>query len=90
MTRLDGVFSRDGGAQRYVTERLRERGAEILEWLDAGARIYICGRASTLGRSSEQALLDLLQQGRGLTADGARQELERWSAEGILHRDLFD
>lgn len=90
LTRLDGVFSRDGGAQRYVTERLRERGAEILEWLDAGARIYICGRASTLGRSSEQALLDLLQQGRGLTADGARQELERWSAEGILHRDLFD
>jgi len=90
LTRLDALFSRDGEAQRYVTERLLEQGDEVLQWLDRGGQLYICGRASTLGRSSEEALLALLQQQRGLSADAAREQLERWSADGVLHRDLFD
>lgn len=90
LTRLDALFSRDGNAQRYVTERLIEKGAEVLDWLDSGAQLYICGRASTLGRSSEEALIRMLQQQRGLSAQAAEEQLEHWSAEGILHRDLFD
>jgi sulfite reductase (NADPH) flavoprotein alpha-component len=65
-------------------------GAQLLEWIDAGAALYICGRASTLGRSSEDALLTVLERERGLSTQAAREQLELWSAEGVLCRDLFD
>jgi sulfite reductase (NADPH) flavoprotein alpha-component len=90
LTRLDTLFSRDGEAQRYVTERMMACGAQLLEWIDAGAALYICGRASTLGRSSEDALLTVLERERGLSTQAAREQLELWSAEGVLCRDLFD
>lgn len=89
ITDLDTVFSRDGGTQRYITERLEQCGDKLLEWLDRGAALYICGRASTLGRGVDEVLVRLLQ-GRGMGLLEAEAELERWSREGLMHRDLFD
>ena len=89
ITDLDAVFSRDGGAQRYITERLEQCGDKLLEWLDRGAALYICGRASTLGRGVDEVLIRLLQD-RGMSLLEAEAELERWSREGLMHRDLFD
>ncbi len=89
ITDLDTVFSRDGGAQRYITERLEQRGDKLLEWINQGASLYICGRASTLGKGIDKVLLRLLQE-RGMTLTEAQSELASWSDRGVMHRDLFD
>lgn len=39
------AFSRDG-PKKYVQDRVGEHAAEVLELLDAGANMYICGKAS--------------------------------------------
>lgn len=89
ITELDTVFSRDGQAQRYITERIESKGDQLLEWIDRGAALYICGRASTLGKGIDAVLIRLLQR-RGASEAEAEDELARWEEQGILHRDLFD
>ncbi len=89
ITDLDTVFSRDGGPQRYITERLQQRGEQLLEWMNQGASLYICGRASTLGKGMDRVLHAVLTD-HGFSKDEARVELARWEAEGQVHRDLFD
>lgn len=89
ITDLDTVFSRDGGPQRYITERLEQCGDKLLDWINRGASLYICGRASTLGKGIDEVLVRLLQ-GQGMTQDAAQTELARWSEQGVMHRDLFD
>lgn len=89
ITDLDTVFSRDGGPQRYITERLEQQGDKLLDWINRGAALYICGRASTLGKGIDSVLLKLLQQ-QGMSVEGAKAELARWSQQEVMHRDLFD
>ncbi|MCH2242537.1 MAG: hypothetical protein MK041_11565, partial [Aquabacterium sp.] len=88
--RLDAVFSRDGGPQRYVQDLLREHGAELARWLiERDAVLSVCGRASTLGRMLDPALQELLQRHAGLSAQAAQARLQDWAASGKLRRDLF-
>ena len=39
--RLDLAFSRDQAGKVYVQQRLRERGAEVYDWLQNGAHFYV-------------------------------------------------
>ncbi|AWH28371.1 sulfite reductase subunit alpha [Stenotrophomonas sp. YAU14A_MKIMI4_1] len=43
LQRLDAVFSRDGGAHRYVQDRLLAEAATLRQWVDEGATILVCG-----------------------------------------------
>ncbi|MBN5035211.1 flavodoxin domain-containing protein [Stenotrophomonas maltophilia] len=43
LARLDAVFSRDGGAHRYVQDRLQAEAATLRQWVDEGATILVCG-----------------------------------------------
>ncbi|MBR9828170.1 MAG: nitric oxide synthase [Oceanospirillales bacterium] len=89
ITDLDTVFSRDGGGQRYISERLEQHGDKLLDWIGRGAALYVCGRASTLGKSVDEALIKVLCK-RGMSDASAHAELERWRDEGVMHCDLFD
>lgn len=40
LARLDAVFSRDGGAHRYVQDRLLAEAATLRRWVDEGATIW--------------------------------------------------
>ena len=91
LTRLDTAFSRDEGGA-YAQERLRERAAEVVDLLARqDGVLYVCGRASTLGKGVEAALLEILVE-QELAADraGAERLVARWEAEGRIRRDLFD
>ncbi|MCB1686509.1 MAG: flavodoxin domain-containing protein, partial [Pseudomonadales bacterium] len=42
LTRHDVAFSRDQQAKVYVQDRIRERGADLFDWLERGAHLYLC------------------------------------------------
>lgn len=88
LARLDTAFSRDPRDGAYIQDRIRENGAEILDWLlRRRALLYTCGRASTVGAQVEAALLELVARyGGGLDPQAT---LERWKAEGTLRVDAF-
>lgn len=90
ISRLDTAFSRDPEDRHYVTDRLREAGAEVMGWIEKGARVYICGRASTLGRSADEAFIALIAERYGLDDAAAQQKLDSLVVQGSISRDLFD
>ncbi|MBO0677231.1 sulfite reductase flavoprotein subunit alpha [Mycolicibacterium sp. S2-37] len=71
LTRLDLAFSRDGAAKLYVQQRMRENAAELFDWLQDGAHLYVCGDAERMARDVDAALREIVADRGGFDADGA-------------------
>jgi sulfite reductase (NADPH) flavoprotein alpha-component len=72
LEQLDRVFSRDGGVHRYVQHALRAQSQRLLEWIDAGAALYVCGSLEGMAPGVDEVLRDVLGDARveGLLATG--------------------
>lgn len=59
LTKVDLVYSRvdDGG---YVQDRLRQRALAVVDWVDRGAVIMVCGARQGMGEGVNRALIDIL------------------------------
>jgi sulfite reductase (NADPH) flavoprotein alpha-component len=60
LTRLTLAWSRDGNEKIYVQDRMREEGAELFAWLEAGAHFYICGDAKRMAKDVERTLVEIV------------------------------
>lgn len=89
LTRIDLAFSRDQAEKIYVQHRLIERGAELYDWIQAGAHLYVCGDATHMARDVHKALLDIARDQGGLDDDGAKQWLDDLAAQGRYARDVY-
>ncbi len=89
LTRLDTAFSRDAGAKVYVQQRLAERSAELWQWLEEGAAIYVCGDALRMAKDVDAALLDILVKEGHMSIAKAQLELRHWGANGRYLRDVY-
>ena len=87
--RIDLAFSRDQAHKAYVQDRLRERGAEVLAWLEGGAHVYVCGDATRMARDVHAALLDIIATHGGRSAEDAAGYLDDLQAQGRYARDVY-
>ncbi|KAF2630627.1 cytochrome P450 reductase 2 [Macroventuria anomochaeta] len=67
------AFSRDG-PKTYVQDRVGEYAAEVLELLDAGANMYICGKAS-MAREVDMKMEDAVSKAKSL----GETEVKAWA-----------
>ena len=79
LSHLDRVFSRDGGAHRYVQDVLRANGSRLREWLDDGAAIYVCGSLEGMAPGVDAVLVELLGQA----------QVDALLAAGRYRRDVY-
>lgn len=79
LPRLDRVFSRDGGAHRYVQDRLLAAADELRAWVADGAILYVCGSAQGMGSGVDAVLAEVL---------GA-DALDALIADGRYRRDVY-
>lgn len=87
--RLDVAFSRDQAAKIYVQHRLRENGAELFRWLEDGAHLYVCGDAERMAHDVHAALLEIVAQHGGRSADGAKDYVAELVAQKRYARDVY-
>ena len=87
--RLDVAFSRDQETKQYVQPRLLERGADVFRWLEAGARLYVCGDASRMAGDVHDALIEILVTHGGRDRQAADVELKEWRRAGRYQRDVY-
>jgi len=87
--RLDLAFSRDQREKIYVQHRLRERGAELYDWLSAGAYLYVCGDAEAMAKDVHATLIDIAQVHGGRSPEGAREWLDDLLKQGRYARDVY-
>ena len=64
LSRWDAVYSRDGGAHRYVQDALRAATPILREWVDAGASIYVCGSLQGMAPAVDAVIEEALGAGR--------------------------
>ncbi|WP_147654142.1 assimilatory sulfite reductase (NADPH) flavoprotein subunit [Vulcaniibacterium gelatinicum] len=86
--RLDLAFSRDQAEKHYVQHRLREHGRTLYAWLENGAHLYVCG-ATRMGRDVHAALLALVAEHGGRSAEDAADYLDALQRQGRYARDVY-
>jgi sulfite reductase (NADPH) flavoprotein alpha-component len=89
LTRLSTAWSRDGDRKVYVQDRMREAGAELWSWLDAGAHFYVCGDAKRMARDVDAALISIAASHGGKSGAAAKDFLAALKAAGRYQADVY-
>ncbi|MBV2130419.1 assimilatory sulfite reductase (NADPH) flavoprotein subunit [Arsukibacterium indicum] len=89
LTKLDVAFSRDSAQKVYVQDKLRKHAAEVYQWLEQGAHVYICGDANRMAKDVHQALLEIVQQQGSKTAEQAQQYLDELRVAKRYQKDVY-
>ena len=89
LDRLDLAFSRDQQHKLYVQHKLREHGRELYAWLESGAHLYVCGDATRMAKDVHSALLEVVSEHGGKSAEDANDYLNALQATGRYARDVY-
>jgi sulfite reductase (NADPH) flavoprotein alpha-component len=89
LTKLNVAFSRDQAQKVYVQDKLRQYGSEVWQWLQNGAHLYICGDANRMAKDVQQALIDIVQQYGGKTAEQAQTYLDELRVAKRYQKDVY-
>lgn len=89
LERMSVAFSRDQASKIYVQDRLLEAGAEVYQWLQTGAHLYVCGDMHGMAKDVHQALLNIAIQHGNKTPEQAHDWLELLITEHRYQRDVY-
>lgn len=89
VNRLDVAFSRDQVEKVYVQHRLLEHGAEVWQWLQDGAHVYVCGDANRMAKDVHDALLTIVEQQGQQTREQAEQYLNELRKSKRYQKDVY-
>jgi sulfite reductase (NADPH) flavoprotein alpha-component len=89
LTRLDTAFSRDGGEKVYVQHRLIEHGRTLLDWLESGAHVFVCGDAKRMASDVDKALHQVVQTHGAMSGDAAKAYVQALTKSGRYRRDVY-
>jgi sulfite reductase (NADPH) flavoprotein alpha-component len=89
LSRIDVAFSRDQPEKIYVQQRLWERRADILNWVDEGAHIYICGDEKGMARDVDAALARILAEAARGDDEAGKAKLKELAKAGRYQRDVY-
>ena len=89
LQRISLAFSRDQADKIYVQDRMLEEAAELWSWLERGAHLYVCGDESRMAKDVHQALLTIIEQQGGKSADEAAAFLDQLRRDGRYQKDVY-
>lgn len=89
LTRADLAWSRQGEHKVYVQHKLQEAGADVWQWLQEGAHVYVCGDATRMARDVENTLLDIIRTHGRLDEDDADDYLNTLREDRRYQRDVY-
>jgi len=89
LTRVSCAWSRDQADKVYVQDRMREQGAQVWEWLQGGAHVFVCGDAIGMAPGVHQALHDVAREHGGLGEEAAAAYVQGLVDEHRYHRDVY-
>lgn len=87
--RIDTAFSRDQEEKIYVQQRIRERGREIVQWLQDGAYFFVCGDAQSMAKDVDNTLHEIVSQYGGLSTDQAKACIKQLRQDKRYLRDVY-
>ena len=89
LQKLDTAFSRDQKQKIYVQNRVKEQAKEILEWIDNGAYLYVCGQKNGMSTDVENTLVEIIATEKDIDTETAKNYLEKLEEEGRYQKDVY-
>jgi sulfite reductase (NADPH) flavoprotein alpha-component len=88
LSRIDVAFSRDQAEKHYVQDEILRGSAEIADWIDRGAYIFVCGDKTSMAPDVDRALTSVLAAATGSEAGGV-EALASLKASGRYVKDVY-
>lgn len=89
LTRINTAFSRDQEEKVYVQHKMLVHGAELYDWLENGASLYVCGTREPMSVDVEQALLRIVAEHGNRTDAEAEAYLEDLKETSRYQKDVY-
>ena len=89
LNKVSTAWSRQGKEKVYVQHKLRENAADVWQWLQNGAHVYVCGDALKMAKDVEQALLDIIAEHGNMSLDDADEYLSELRENKRYQRDVY-
>lgn len=87
--KYDFAWSRDQKQKIYVQDKMREQSAEFWQWLQEGAYVYVCGDAARMAKDVDKALLEIIAEQGGFSAEEAEEYLDGLREDKRYQRDVY-
>ena len=89
LSRMDVAFSRDGAEKHYVQHRMWEQRRDLVDWLDNGAHLYVCGDAKAMAKDVRATLVRAVADIKALAPDAAEQAVRQIEREHRYQQDVY-
>jgi sulfite reductase (NADPH) flavoprotein alpha-component len=89
LTKVNVAFSRDQAKKIYVQHRMWEHGAELFNWIQSGAHVYICGKKDPMSIDVEHALVSIIEKFGEKTKEEASEYFQQMGNEGRYSEDVY-
>ncbi len=89
LNKMSVAFSRDQAEKIYVQDRLKENAAEVWQWLQKGAHLYVCGDATHMAKDVHQALIEIVQEQGKTTSEEAETYLTQLRKDKRYQKDVY-
>ncbi len=83
------AFSRDQEHKIYVQDRIKENAKELLEWLDGGATLYVCGSKEPMSKDVENALAEIISDAKSISLEAANDYLAELEENNRYLKDVY-
>jgi sulfite reductase (NADPH) flavoprotein alpha-component len=89
LARLDLAFSRDTPEKVYVQHRLWEQRRELVDWLESGAYLYVCGDAKAMAKDVRGALVRAFADVKALDPAAAEAAVAKLERDRHYQQDVY-
>lgn len=89
LSELDLAFSRDSASKVYVQDKLKAKSAQVWQWLQQGAYLYVCGDAERMAKDVQTTLIEIAQAEGGLNREAAEEWLKELRKQKRYQRDVY-
>ena len=89
LSRIDVAFSRDQPEKLYVQDRIRSHRRDLVDWLDGGATLYVCGDAKAMAKDVRRAVVDAYAEVKAIGPDAAEAAVAGLERAGRYQQDVY-
>lgn len=89
LARLDLAFSRDTPEKVYVQHRLWEQRRDLVDWLESGAYLYVCGDAKAMAKDVRGALVRAFADVKAVDLAAAEAIVAKLERDRRYQQDVY-
>jgi len=87
--KLNLAFSRDQVEKEYVWHEMLKVSKELMQWIEEGAYIYVCGTRDPMSLDVERTLLEIFGKEKKWDLGQAKLYLEKLKEDGQYIKDVY-